>query len=429
MISGVWLMYLVGAGIRLWLMNTPWAECIARRVELSTPLNSWKRVEEGVFLHSQGIAVYSGGVFHETPFCLLFGGFLIRSWQRYLHLIFVGCDLLTAALLASVASSYSRQLLMQQKKAVSQYASDASHLLLTSSALGTGVVYVAAAYLFCPYTIASCVAQTTSVFANLVIAAAFASMVKGYPVMFGTLVALVAYQSFYPICLMVPGILFFMQNDRNNLKAALLKPLVSFSVSLGLLMVISAEIAGGWEFLEATYGFILAAPDLTPNIGLFWYFFTEMFEHFRLFFLATFQINAFVYVLPLAIRLRKDPVLLATALLAFTAVFRSYPALGDVGIYLSLLPMWKHLYPFMRQTFIVGCMFVATSVLGPIMYNLWIFSGSANANFYFAVTLAFNTAQIFLVTDLLFAHVKREYHLIHGSKMEVDGIPARLILQ
>lgn len=53
------------------------------------------------------------------------------------------------------------------------------------------------------------------------------------------------------------------------------------------------------------------------------------------------------------------------------------------------------LYPtVMRQTFIVGCMFVATSVLGPIMYNLWIFSGSANANFYFAVTLAFNTAQV-----------------------------------
>lgn len=69
--------------------------------------------------------------------------------------------------------------LEQQKNAVSQFASDASHLLLTSSALGTGVVYVAAAYLFCPYTIASCVAQTTSVFANLIIAAAFASMVKG----------------------------------------------------------------------------------------------------------------------------------------------------------------------------------------------------------------------------------------------------------
>ncbi|MPC42150.1 Phosphatidylinositol glycan anchor biosynthesis class U protein [Portunus trituberculatus] len=82
----------------------------------------------------------------------------------------------------------------------------------------------------------------------------------------------------------------------------------------------------------------------------------------------------------------------------------------------------------MRQTFIVGCMFVSTSVLGPIMYNLWIFSGSANANFYFAVTLAFNTAQIFLVTDLLFAYVKWEYQLTHGSKIEVDGSPGRLTL-
>lgn len=97
--------------------------------------------------------------------------------------------------------------------------------------------------------------------------------------------------------------------------------------------------------LTSFFFFRLAAPDLTPNIGLFWYFFTEMFEHFRLFFLATFQINAFIYVLPLSIRLHRDPVLLAAALLAFTAVFRSYPALGDVGFYLALLPMWKHLHP------------------------------------------------------------------------------------
>lgn len=79
---------------------------------------------------------------------------------------------------------------------------------------------------------------------------------------FGTLVALVAYQSFYPVCLMVPGILFFMQNDSHNLKAALLKPLLSFLVSLGLLMVVSAEVAGGWEFLEATYGFMWVARDV-----------------------------------------------------------------------------------------------------------------------------------------------------------------------
>ncbi|XP_069942881.1 phosphatidylinositol glycan anchor biosynthesis class U protein isoform X1 [Cherax quadricarinatus] len=410
--------------IRFTVATLSWISSSRREILCSPQLY---QTTEGVFLHSHGIPVYSGGVFHETPLCLFFGGFLVRSWQAYLSLLFVACDLLTAALLASVAAAYSKQLLLIQKKEVGKYALDASPLLLTSSSLWSGVAYVAAAYLFCPYTVASCVAQTTTVFANLVLAATFTSMVKGYPALFGGLVALCTYQSFYPICLIVPGILHFTKG--NNPAIFVTKLLMSFTVSLGLLMVMSAEIAGGWDFLEATYGFILAAPDLTPNIGLFWYFFTEMFEHFRLFFLATFQINAFVYVLPLSIRLRNDPVLLAAALLAFTAVFRSYPSLGDVGLYMALLPMWKHLYPFMRQTFIVGCMFVATSVLGPIMYNLWIFNGSANANFYFAVTLAFNTAQIFLVTDLLFAHVKREYHLFHGSKMEVNGIPARLTLQ
>ena len=56
------------------------------------------------------------------------------------------------------------------------------------------------------------------------------------------------------------------------------------------------------------------------------------------------------------------------------------------------------------------------TILGPVLYQLWIYNGSANANFFFAITLVFSTAQIFLVTDLLFAHVKREFYLINGYK-------------
>jgi len=48
----------------------------------------------------------------------------------------------------------------------------------------------------------------------------------------------------------------------------------------------------------------LTVPDQAPNVGLFWYFFTETFEHFRVFFLCIFQINAFIYVLPLTVRFR-----------------------------------------------------------------------------------------------------------------------------
>lgn len=96
------------------------------------------------------------------------------------------------------------------------------------------------------------------------------------------------------------------------------------------------------------FRFRLNVPDLKPNIGLFWYFFTEMFEHFRPLFLCSFQINAtLLYLTPLSIRLRGEPVLLMVTLIALTAIFKSYPSLGDVGFYLALLPMWKHLFQCM----------------------------------------------------------------------------------
>merc|ERR1712173_535259 len=60
-----------------------------------------------------------------------------------------------------------------------------------------------------------------------------------------------------------------------------------------------------WTFVTSTIGFIVTVPELTPNMGLFWYFFTEMFEHFRAFFVWTFQLNCFIYVMPLSIQFRR----------------------------------------------------------------------------------------------------------------------------
>ncbi len=159
--------------------------------------------------------------------------------------------------------------------------------------------------------------------------------------------------------------------------------------------------------------FRLKVPDLTPNIGLFWYFFTEMFDHFHLFFTYVFQLNPFIYVVPLALRFDDNVPLLSFTLCTIMAIFKSYPSIGDVGFYLALLPLWNHLVPckcdknilpvaadlilsrsVFRHSFIVGCIFLVTSVLSPILWYLWIYTGSANANFFFATTLAFATAQV-----------------------------------
>ena len=151
-----------------------------------------------------------------------------------------------------------------------------------------------------------------------------------------------------------------------------------------------------------------------------------MFDHFRLFFVWTFQLNLAIYLAPLAIRFYMhhrplnvgmcpseyyeirfpgQPLLLATTLIGLTGVFKSYPGLGDVGFFLALLPLFAHLLPFMKQTFITGGMLLATTVLAPISWQLWIYNNSANANYYFAINLVYSTAQIFLITDLLFAQV------------------------
>lgn len=176
--------------------------------------------------------------------------------------------------------------------------------------------------------------------------------------------------------------------------------------------------------------FSLNHRDLQPNIGLFWYFFTEMFEHFRPLFLFSFQMNATIlYLVPLTIKLHKQPIFLSTILIALTSIFRSYPCVGDIAFYMALFPLWKHStkreyyftfcviyfsaqrcrngvklaqfhsfsilsFSVMANYFVVFCFFLITSALGPTVWYLWIYCNSANANFYFGATLAFASAQV-----------------------------------
>lgn len=76
----------------------------------------------------------------------------------------------------------------------------------------------------------------------------------------------------------------------------------------------------------------------------------------------------------------------------------------------------------------VSCAMVSTTVLGPIMWYLWIFAGSANANFYFAITLVYSSTEIFLLSDLLYAHLRRKVHLQYGMKPTINGELAKVVL-
>lgn len=423
-----WLSNFILAGtIRFLLMNSEFQKIISNRVEVSTALNSWKRVTEGVYLYNCGIDPYLGDLFHETPI----GLYLFNLVQQYLprwilFCLFISTDLLTALFLGLTAKQYAIELASkkEEEKSCKEKNQDDTSMVYTS------MMYVSAGYLFNPYVILNCVGHTTTVFTNLLYSIALISMIRCSMFWSCLSISLLTLQGLYPISLLVPAIIYSARSNNTKQKMNIVTFIMMFASMLAALFCISYYIMGSWSFVWNTLGFILTVPDLRPNIGLYWYFFTEMFEHFKWLFIASFQINvSLLYIVPLALRLRHDPMLLAFSYLAIAAIFKSYPCIGDVGFYMSLLPLWKHLFQYTQQGFIVGCFMLFCTVFAPTVWYQWIYSRSANANFYFGVTLAFAIAQIFLLTDILFASVKHEFAIRHGINKDISGSTAKLLLE
>jgi len=179
-------------------------------------------------------------------------------------------------------------------------------------------------------------------------------------------------------------------------------------VLISSLLYMSFQITGSWEFLSSTYGVQLLMPDLTPNVGLWWYFFIEMFDSFRSFFLAVFWLHLSSYVFPLTIRIRRQPLFVITTILGIFAIFKPYPSISDISLYFGLLTLYRHIMPLMRHTFLAGSVVGYSSVLGPAFYYLWIYAGSGNANFFYAITLVWSLGLSILVADSLYAVLRDE---------------------
>ncbi|XP_035948147.1 GPI-anchor transamidase component PIGU isoform X3 [Halichoerus grypus] len=408
------LVVVVAVTVRAALFRSSLAEFISERVEVVSPLNSWKRVVEGLSLLDLGVSPYSGAVFHETPLIIYLFHFLID----YAELVFM----------------FKKQKLLLE---LDQYAPDVAELIRTPMEMRSIPLKVALFYLLNPYTVLSCVAKSTCAINNTLIAFFILTTIKGSAFLSAIFLALATYQSLYPLTLFVPGLLYLLQRQYIPVKVKS-KAFWIFSWeyammyvgSLVVIICLSFFLLSSWDFIPAVYGFILSVPDLTPNIGLFWYFFAEMFEHFSLFFVCVFQINVFFYTIPLAIKLKDHPVFFMFIQIAIISIFKSYPTVGDVALYMAFFPVWNHLYRFLRNIFVLVCIIIICSLLFPVLWHLWIYAGSANSNFFYAITLTFNVGQILLISDYFYAFLRREYYLTHGLYLTAkDGTEAMLVLK
>ncbi len=168
-----------------------------------------------------------------------------------------------------------------------------------------------------------------------------------------------------------------------------------------------------------TWGFLLLVRDYTPNIGLFWYFFLEMFAGFTPFFKFVFHSHAVVMALPLAIRLGHRPFLLLWAQLLVSCLFKPYPTVGDLAPYLTLLPLLHEQLAHMRLKLFLVNAFLLLAVLGPAMWHQWIELDAANSNYFYSITLGIAAWQIVLLVQVLLASIKADR--VSAGKEQGEG--------
>ena len=89
-----------------------------------------------------------------------------------------------------------------------------------------------------------------------------------------------------------------------------------------------------------------------------------------------------------------------------------------------MVSLFRHLFPLMRYTFLAASTMMYASCLGPAFYHLWIYAGSGNANFFYAITLVWSLGQSLLVSDLAFAALRDEWEV---ERPEMAGKPVRQI--
>jgi phosphatidylinositol glycan class U len=302
---------------------------LTTQVEVSTPISSFKRLQEGLFLYRRGVSPYDGGVFHQAPLLLVI--FELIPWPG---VIFTALDIINAFAMEQIVESGESVQTRHFKSPRSEDRFDATT--------------IATAYLLSPFTIVACLGRSTTAFTNAAIIQAVSSAVQGRAVHMTLALALATYFSMYPVLLLPPLLLLCGDRSSRTGKSAasfLAQSLGQFTCSLAALFFSTSLILGNtWTFAEATYGTQFSLPDLTPNIGLWWYFFIEIFDSFRYFFIGVFWLHIASYVSGLTLRLRRQPLFVITMMLGLLAVFKPYPSIPDVSLYFAFLPLYKHVF-------------------------------------------------------------------------------------
>ena len=259
-------------------------------------------MQECIFLWNKGLDVYNGDVCTQPPLLILLFSF-IPEWA--LPSVFIGLDIIIAAILYNLAS-FKNSLPVEiwtiddSEESVDETIPIQTHL---------DPEWVSWIYLLNPYSIMACSGKSLGILCNVFVLSSI-YMATNRNIYFkvdklGNLKAsmsflsIASYLGLYPI-LLLPATLMYACKSKKEMFTGFLV----FAFCSACLLVLSTAQVESWNWLNSTYKVQILASDLSPNIGLWWYFFIQVFNTFRIFFVCLFQFLVVIFVMPISLKFR-----------------------------------------------------------------------------------------------------------------------------
>jgi phosphatidylinositol glycan class U len=238
--------------------------------------------------------------------------------------------------------------------------------------------------------------------------------------------AFAAYMEPYHVVYLIPvSILIGRSNGGGSQlnRGLVVTTIASFFFWFGLLHAVSTLFVEDYATVWAkTYGYVHGFFDMSPNMGLSWYFFIQMFDRFRRYFVAMFTLLQFIFVAPLTIRLRDYPIVLTTAFFLLGTLFKPLQTLYDAALGLALVAMEPRTVSRMGNASLVSIFaMVVPATLVVVFYWLWLETGTGNANYMFFQCLAYNVFLSIITLDYISATSKRDKALRLTEKLDPQG--------
>lgn len=377
-------------------------------VLFSTPINSYRSLNEGIFLLSTNLNPYQQGeILHHPPILLWFFNILKNSQiadNFNTNLFFSIVDLLICLQFIQINK------LLNKKNGFSSFK-------------------IACFYMFNPFSLLSTLSKSTYIINNLLIISMFTNIMNNKFELAIILLSFSAYLTYYSWYLLIPICFYNFKTFGLTRTIKLILILIS---SILIVFGISYKLSNNsFNFINLCYLTIIQFKKITPNLGLWWYFFTEIFDFFNNFYLSIFNIYGFIFVIPLSMRFifasnKMNLIFVLWLIIGLTNFSKAYPILTDYSLFYSSIFLFKDYYTNLKFKPIVSYIALFVVLLqSPTFYIVWMSLSSGNANFFYAIGLALNLLQSLILSDFIWAFVQSEYYLLHPMK-DTETQPPKL---